>query len=106
MLFNSLRNTVRRSSLCVGHLLATLTRTNRKARNIPLSKHNHCIACEGVCYGLILPVLRYATVAGCIALQETIHYEIPFERGVYRALPFAIFSYDRHRLHSGTSDVL
>ena len=70
---------MRRSSLRGGRLLTT--RTNTKARNIPLSKHNHSIACEGVCYGLILPVLRYATVAGCIALQETIHYEIPFERG-------------------------
>ena len=91
-LFNFLRNAVRRSSLCGGRLL--ITRTNTKARNIPLSKHNHCIACEGVCYGLILPVLRYATAAGCIALQETFLPEI----GIHQFLhcPFFRIRYGIH----------
>ena len=34
------------------------------------------------------------------------HYEIPFERGYAVLFPFIIFSYERHRLHSGTSDDL
>ena len=66
----SLRNAVRRSSLCGGSYWQNWTNT-RRARRAPNK-----------------------------------HYEIPFERGYAVPLPFIIFSYKRHRLHSGTSDDL